>query len=70
MIAPCGIEVKVGQVWKFDGCFPLCVTSEPRYPEKIMLECQCGEEFGVPLHMFTNKIGGYRLVKDVEEGNA
>lgn len=64
MMAPCGIEIKVGQVWR-DGRVDYTVMWVTKDELAHLVD-----ETDVPLlwqvaKHFTNKRGGYRLVKDV-----
>lgn len=69
MIAPCGIEIKVGQVWHGwadDGWMDFTVTGF--WGDQVMRRWKDGVEDEAPPMSFTNnKRGGYRLVKDVEQ---
>lgn len=76
MKAPCGIELKVGQVWERGASFwPLIITlvNDPLvmvvHAQKQPASgeyCPCAASREVDPGMFTGKRGGYKLVKDVE----
>ena len=62
MIAPCGIEIKVGQVWRGHGNLYEIVYV---YSEECVVKRHNGGTYYLSYGNFTNKRGGYCLVKDV-----
>ena len=80
MIAPCGIEVKVGQVWEeVDPRHPIrkkvvgfTTKSREVWPgywvdvPAVELASETGRKTTAQLLRFHRKRGGYRLVKEAE----
>lgn len=80
MIAPCGIEIKVGQVWS-RGISYWDVSPKEFLEGEFgdIVRCyrvNCGmilsgmQTVDVKAKQFTNKRGGYRLVKEAPDENA
>ena len=73
MMAPCGIEIKVGQTWHKGG--PVYgmsyivekLTVHPRTGAEFVLFRANNTVYGKSAHVceLTNKRGGFRLIKDV-----
>lgn len=73
MIAPCGIEIKVGQVWRRVGqCqdggldFTVRDIETRRGCTLVALEIRKGDRMWVDLSRLDSQRGGYKLVKDGE----
>ena len=69
MMAPCGIEIKIGQVWQKIGLqrWP-CQWEVWFIGELVWLNSRySGRSIRVPKNIFTGKRGGYKLVKEAQE---
>ena len=64
MRAPCGVDIKVGQVWeRNDRQYTIMLIEDSIRPLKIT--GADGSSFWASARNFTNKHSGYSLVKDV-----
>lgn len=65
MLAPCGVEIRVGQIWRkrWFGRKRIIVA----YAHFLGIDWIAFEDGIATLGVFTNKSGGYRLVKDARE---
>ena len=64
MKAPCGIEIKVGQVWR-DGRRDYTVMWVTKDDFAHLVDGRdIPQSWQIP-EFFTNRSGGYRLIKDV-----
>ena len=70
MMAPCGIEIKVGQVWRASRGF---LKRGGKYRivavKKTVAVAESLTQYGaysMRKEYFTNKRGGYKLVKEAE----
>lgn len=74
MLAPCGVEIKVGQVWAKDGSNPpvsIEILSENLYPlvdyvavASVSWTPSYAHPYPVHRNEFTSNRGGYKLVKE------
>lgn len=65
MKAPCGIEIKVGQVWQSARGFLWHIDVSDEINVRVKDAYGRRGHYVSPF-AFTNKRGGYKLVKDVE----
>lgn len=65
MQSPCGIEIRVGQVWAYPlrNEFEVLAVGESGVVARIL---ETVEGSRLPLYRFTNKRGGYKLIRDVQ----
>jgi hypothetical protein len=67
MKAPCGIKIEVGQVWKKNKKSPECEVVSTNGDDTVNVrQTDTGWSDVIALEGFTNKRGGYKLVREAE----
>lgn len=67
MQAPCGIEIAFGQTWKSSGGSFVVAANESTDSKYVLVKKPDGFHTSLLLRNFTNKRGGYRFVKGIEQ---